>query len=170
MKKLIGRGAFSRAYLLEDGETVEIISRDNVKECAAVFGLADSEYFPKITRIDSNYPDKQKYRMEYFPKVRSLKNSLSKNDYKLYKELRKIKPVFSKNTYDLPDLWREQFQAISNDFEECKNALLEAIDSLQNYGHDIGFEISPRNVAVKNGKLVLLDVFFFRSQLNFKWG
>lgn len=31
---------------------------------------------------------------------------------------------------------------------------------MSNYDHRIGFEISPRNVAIDNGRLVLLDCFF----------
>jgi hypothetical protein len=43
--------------------------------------------------------------------------------------------------------------------------MLDALDACANYGNDVCFEISPRNVAVKNGKLVLMDCFFMADKL-----
>lgn len=44
--------------------------------------------------------------------------------------------------------------------------ILEALDACLNYGSSVRFEISPRNVAVQDGQLVLLDCFYLQSTLN----
>jgi hypothetical protein len=41
----------------------------------------------------------------------------------------------------------------------------DAVEACANYGSDVMFEISPRNVAVHNGNLILLDCFFIKSKL-----
>ena len=52
-------------------------------------------------------------------------------------------------------------------FDNEKEAILEAIDAMCNYGSDVSFEISPRNIAAdKDGNLILLDCFFIKSQLS----
>ena len=71
---------------------------------------------------------------------------------------------YTMNMYD-------SYQAVYNAFnqlddEELKETMLEALDACTNCGSDVAFEISPRNVAVKDGKLILLDVFFMKSALN----
>jgi hypothetical protein len=102
--------------------------------------------------------------MEYFEPVKSLKDNLKPEHYQLFRELSKLRISHVPNRYNLADKWREQFKTISN--KKYKNALLDMVDVLGNYGTDINFECTPRNVAVKNGKLILLDVFFMDSQAN----
>ena len=58
----------------------------------------------------------------------------------------------------------EAFAAIED--EDLKEVMIEALEACGNYGSDVAFEISPRNVAVKDGKLILLDCFFMKSKLN----
>ena len=57
---------------------------------------------------------------------------------------------------------REIVKIRENDPEKQaeKEALLEMVDGLRNYCEAVAFEISPRNVTVRSGKLVLLDCFF----------
>ncbi|UZT50044.1 hypothetical protein [Enterobacter phage 01_vB_Eclo_IJM] len=43
--------------------------------------------------------------------------------------------------------------------------VLMALDACANFGSDIQFEISPRNVRAVNGKLILVDCFFLVSKL-----
>jgi len=62
----------------------------------------------------------------------------------------------------LKDAWYKEFSKVTN--ITLRNSLQEAIDACANYGSDIKFEISPRNVAVKNGNLILLDCFFVGSK------
>ena len=165
MKKLIGKGSFTKAYLLESGK-VELRSCDPVKECMALWGFGDSYLWPIVERVDYEV-----YVMSYFPKTPSLKNSLEPRQYQLYNALRKLKPYINFKwsckiqDWEYSDHWRKQFESLPPDFEEEKQALLEAVDSLANYGKDIQFEISPRNVRAVNGKICLLDCFFFVSQL-----
>jgi hypothetical protein len=68
----------------------------------------------------------------------------------------------TKGDFAYLDELRKQFNRLP---KWAARALNEQIDGLMNYGADIRFEISPRNVAVKNGKLILLDCFFFASKL-----
>lgn len=161
--KLIGKGTFTRAYLLPDGETVKLVTNDPCKECAAMFA-PDSPIFPKL-ECDGYEGEKRVYRMKYYPKVKSLKNSLTPRDYRLYGLLRKV-------TLSLwgPDAYLAKFidkveEILPEEFANEKEAIREHVDALNNYGDDMKFEISPRNVAVDNGKLILLDCFFKVSYL-----
>ena len=83
----------------------------------------------------------------------------------MYKQLRAIDRAQSYicNPYDSYDRHYKAFSKLKNN--RLRTAMLEALEGCSNWGSDIGFEISPRNVAVNNGKLVLLDVFFSKSKL-----
>ena len=159
--KLIGKGAFTKCYQLND-TMVLLKSEDPIKECMAHGWFPESDLFPKVefSSIDGCY------EMEYFPRVSSLKNNLDSEQYQIYKELRDIqnKIGWSINVYDSYQKIYEAFEQLDN--EELKEVMLEALNACSNYGTDICFEISPRNVAVKNGKLILLDVFYIKSVLN----
>lgn len=162
MKKLIGKGAFTKAYLLDSGK-VELHSADPVKECMALWGFGDSYLWPIIERIDDEV-----YTMDYLPKTPSLKASLEPRQYQLYKALRSLAPLLGfgrPKDWEYMQHWYNEFQSLPEEFEEEKQALCDALDALANYGQDIQFEISPRNVRAVNGKLCLLDCFFFVSQL-----
>lgn len=159
--KLIGKGAFTKCYKLND-TTVLLKSTDPIKECMAFDWFPDHPLFPKVSHsaIDGCY------EMEFYPRVTSLKKNLDGDQYQIYKDLRDVfnNIGFSNNIYDSYDLCYKAFNQIEN--EELKELMLEALDACTNCGSDIAFEISPRNVAVKDGKLVLLDVFFMKSELN----
>ena len=157
--KVIGKGSFSTAYLQSDKKTVVLKSVDYVKECNAWGWFPKSRYLPKIEMIERNL-----YKMEYYPKVTSLKNSLKPSQYALYLELRGLNIGYCKNPHNLADFWRKEFKTVKN--KTVRNLLLEVVDSMANYGTQFQFEISPRNVAVKNGNLILLDCFFMQDQLN----
>ena len=164
--KLIGQGAFTRAYQ-KDKKTVVLHSIDPIKECMSLW-FPESPLFPDIKRI--NYLDDGTgiYEMEYYPKVKSLKNALSDSQWGIYQDLRRI---FEKERYDTPNnpnmffyYWHEKFNSIKN--KRVRKLMKEALDACGNYGTDICFEISPRNVAVKNGKLILIDCFYLYSKLD----
>lgn len=152
--ELIGKGLFSKVYKINDKQVL-IKSECYVKECLA--NSISNSWFPKLKSVDCD-----EYLCEYFPKVKSLKDSLNVNHYKLYLELKSLSVGYVKNTYDLYSEWYKQFETVSN--KSLKIALIQVLDELSNYGPQIRFEISPRNVAVKNGKLILLDVFFLHDQ------
>ncbi len=159
--KLIGKGAFTKCYKLND-TTVLLKSIDPIKECMTHGWFPDSELFPKVefSSIDGCY------EMEFFPRVSSLKNNLDADQYQIYKDLREVfnNLETSINIRQGYSLIYKGFEQLDN--EELKEIMLEALDACSNCGSDVGFEISPRNVAVKNGKLILLDVFFMKSALN----
>lgn len=160
--KLIGKGAFTKCYLNSDNKTVTLFSSDPIKECMAHGWFPDSRLFPVVTRDYEN----ECYTMEYYPRVTSLKNNLDSGEYVLYKELRALINVPRPcNKHDLYSFWYELFESKIKR-KSTQAALLGALDACANYGTDIEFEISPRNVAVKNHKLVLMDCFFIKSELS----
>lgn len=161
--KLIGKGTFTKAYLLESGEVL-LKSCDPIKECMAHGWFPDSGLFPTLSfeNWDTYEPS---YKMKYYPKVKSLKASLVPRDYKFYSLLRKLSIGWVARSYDLLGVWRKAFESLPQEFEEEKEALISAIEACANFGQDVLFEISPINVAVDNGRLVLLDCFFLKSKL-----
>lgn len=161
--KCIGKGAFSTVYQ-KTPKKVLIKSTDNVKECMSFGWFPASSMFPKVKRIDVGN-EYSFYEMKYYPKVRSLKNNLKPFEYEFYKVLRSLTPVWNINPYDRYYELHWLFDTIPNKFHHRRQVLKDTLESLSNYGTDIGFEISPRNVAVDRGKLILLDCFYFISAL-----
>lgn len=155
--KLIGKGTFTKCYLLPCKKKVLLKTDDPVKECMGNSWFPNSRLFPKLKTTDEGYISK------YYPRVKSLKDSLEPKEYEKYTELRKL---WRDNDHSITNYYTciEVFKTVKN--KAMKKALLEAVNSLANYGSDICFEISPRNVAVNNGKLILLDCFFMESKLN----
>lgn len=154
--KLIGKGHFSRAYLREDGKVL-IKSRCRTKEALSMFDGAFS-FLPEIERIDT-----QTYLMPYYPPTKGLKAHLEPDQWKLYQQLRRIQWQFETGYR----LVRSGFCRL-NIPEETKEQLIALLDHVTNWADDesdIVFEISPRNVRAVNGKLILMDVFFFESQI-----
>lgn len=120
MKKLIGKGMFTKAYLLDSGK-VEIHSVDPVKECMALWGFGDSYLWPILESKGDEI-----YTMDYLPKTPSLKNSLEPRQYQLYSALRKLKPYinyklgYTTIEWEYSDHWRKQFESLPVEFEEGK--------------------------------------------------
>lgn len=166
MKKLlIGKGTFSKAYLTDQGY-VELHSVDPVKECMALWGFGDSRLWPQIERIECQGNGWQVFKMPLYDKPKSLKNSLNPDDWEFYKALKAIPRAMNwEKDYELKGKWHRAFDKLRDKWAQHVEALDEALDSIANYGFDICFEISPRNVAVKDGNLILLDCFFLRSKL-----
>lgn len=162
--KLIGKGSFTKAYLNDSNEVI-LKTQDYTKECMALGWLPESKLIPKVEYIESGV-----YKMEYLGKTpKSLKQELRPRQYRLYQELRKLfnngfGTVGTKEK-DKFFAWHDNFNKLPSEFKKEKEILKEALDSFGNFGTDINFEISPRNVRSKNGFLVLLDCFFFSSQL-----
>ena len=160
--KLIGTGSFTKAYLRSTDNKVILKSCCPIKECMSMGWFPTSRLFPKITRVEH-----EKYEMKYYPKVSSLKNNLDPDQYKIYLTLRNVQNRFMctglNNKHDSLSIYYKAFSKLEN--KRVSKAMCEAIEACGNYGSAIGFEISPRNVAVNNGKLVLLDVFYSISKL-----
>jgi len=163
-KKLIGQGAFTKAYLREDGQVL-LISRDPIKECMALGFFPDSYMFPQIEivkRLDEDYAE---YLMDYLPRPSSLKQNLDADQWQIYKDLRALYmngEIVLRN--ESLERWHNAFNTLKN--EELREIMIEALDATANYGSDIGFEISPRNVTAQDGKLILLDCFYQISKLD----
>ncbi len=102
---------------------------------------------------------------EKYNKTKKIKGLLNDQDYKFYTELRNIfktKPII-KNKYDSLDVLYKLFsESLLTD--DQKELMLEALSACSNYGSDIGFEISPRNIFIENGNLILADCFYIISQ------
>ena len=163
--KQIGKGHFSTVYQSTKNKVL-IKSRDSVKECMSLGWFPSSPLFPEIKRIgSSDCGNWQFYEEKFYPKVKGLKNILSKFEYEFYIALKSIEYTWGLRDCDRADNLREKFNNLPNKFHHKKNILLEAIDGLSNYGQDMCFEISPRNVATQGNKLVLLDCFFFQSEI-----
>lgn len=162
--KLIGKGSFTKAYLNNDGFCY-LVSSCPIKECMAFNWLPDHELFPVVECIDSGV-----YKMEYYPRTKGLKAFLHVDQWEVYKELRRVSGLveYSKNIHNGYSLVYKAFEQIK--FNWLRELMLEALDGCSNIGSDIGFEISPRNVAVKDGQLILLDVFFSKSKLKKVYG
>lgn len=161
--KMIGRGAFSKVYREEGSDIVTLVSCCRVKTA-----LSDNEigsFFPKIDYIEVYDNDYfyNIFKMEYYPKVRSLKSNLDVDQYEIYKLLRNMVLTSTppSNQNDGYSQYYNLFEKIEN--EDLRDQLLEALDTISDYTSAVGFEISPRNVAAKNGKLILLDIFFCRD-------
>lgn len=159
--KVIGRGHFTTAYR-KDRNTVILKSRDKVKECMSMGWFPETPLFPTVTRIASQ--DDQgysMYEMKYIDRVTAPKKQLTEAHFKLYQELRTLDIKYIKDAYHL----RELIEALKIK-RSIKDHLIDAVSALTNYGDDIAFEISPRNIGVsKTGKLILMDVFFFKNDL-----
>lgn len=158
--KLIGKGSFTKAYVQDNGKVL-LKSIDPIKECMASGWFPEHRLFPSVEMVDEGM-----YEMQYYAKVTSLKQNLSSEDWALYKELKALYDAYEAPTdkYDGYSSWYTVFSS-SELPEEIKEVLLEALDACSNIGSDIMFEISARNVAVDNGRLVLLDCFFQTSML-----
>lgn len=162
-KKLIGRGSFTKAYLREDGKVL-LVSRCPIKECMAMGWFPDSPLFPELERIGAENNHAQ-YLMEYLPRPRSLKQNLDPDQWQIYKDLKGLADsvTSSNRMHDYFSIWHKQFDKLED--PELRETMKDALDACANFGSDIGFEISPRNVSAKDGKLILLDCFFQFSMM-----
>ena len=155
----VGRGMFTTAYLRDDG-MVELHSVDPVKECMSHGWFPSSRLFPTITRIATGV-----YETKYYKVCRGLKSNLKPLEYAKYLALKELHVGFSVDPSEQYDMLERAFHTLKN--KSLREAMLSALQACSNYGQDIGFEVSPRNVAVsKTGNLILLDLFFMKSALN----
>ena len=157
--KIIGKGSFTTAYFNETTGQVLLKSRDRVKAAMAEGFFPDHKIFPKIKFVSIG-DGVTYYEMKYYKKYSSLKNNLTSRQWEFYKLLRTLN-----HSLGYANIYRDFETKIPNKFQKEREALLEALNGLSNYGTDIAFEISPRNVAIEDKKLILLDCFFFQSCL-----
>lgn len=161
--KRIGSGAFTKAYLMENGRVL-LRSCDPIKEAMAYGWFPKSEYFPEVVVLDEGV-----YEMQYYPKVRALKGALAAEQYAVYKSLRALFNEYRWRCKDYFDWYKVFEQEATDEFgvpDDVVRVILEALDACSNYDTSVRFEISPRNVAVQDGQLILLDCFYLQSTLN----
>lgn len=156
--KLIGKGAFTKCYRLSD-EKVLLVSNDPIKECMALGWFPDSPLFPKV----EFGAERGTYEMNYYPRLRGTKKFLDHDQYEIYKTLRAL---HERTVYRCNGNYHKLYEAFEQNLTgDLKETMLEALDACADMGFDVSFEISPRNIAIKDGKLILLDCFFIRSEL-----
>ena len=161
--KRIGSGAFTKAYLMENGRVL-LRSCDPIKEAMAWGWFPKSEYFPEVSMLDYGV-----YEMQYYPRVRSLKSALAPAQWAIYKSLRNLYNEYRGKCLDYSDWYKVFEREAADDYgvpEDVVQIILEALDACSNYDSSVNFEISPRNVAAQDGQLVLLDCFYLQSTLD----
>lgn len=161
MRKLIGKGTFTKAYQISETE-VEIVSICPAKECYAMFSQGNT-FAPKIEKVDYREDGFSVYSMPLYPKVTAPKKQLNEKAYVIYMTLRGIASTYAMDYYkfieavEASDLDEDTKESAS---ELCSDAC-NGIDP-----QDMGFEISPRNITTDdNGNLIMLDCFFSRKLL-----
>ncbi len=157
-RKLIGSGTFTKCYQISESR-VSLVTVDPIKDLYSM-GWLDNDLFPVMERVDCGV-----YEMDYLPRDSSLKGALDTDQWIIYKTLREIAKanVRITNPYDGYTVLHKAFEQIAN--ERLRETMLSALNQVANYSSEIGFEVSPRNVTHKGGKLILLDVFFCKQSL-----
>lgn len=166
MKKLIGKGAFSKAYLRDDGQ-VEVHSTCMAKECYALFSQ-DNPLAPMISKHDTSRNGTPVYLMPFYPRMRKPSAQLNPQALGLYKALRKLfNESYGLDYYKLTKGLQALADAGTISATDAENVASLASD----VGNGIDpstmrFEISPRNVSCDDqGNLILLDCFFCSKAL-----
>ena len=156
----IRTGLFTRAYKINN-KNVLLHSVCLAKHCNAELGFGDNYLFPEIEKITY-----QTFKMPFYnvgSKKGGIRNKVSARQWRLYKALRNLS-VYCRNNYDLGQAWERAFESLPSEFKNEKRYLIEALNSFRNYTCFPCFEISPRNIAIKGNKIVLLDCFFCLEQ------
>lgn len=154
--RMIARGKWAKVYDL--GEKVLIKSDDPIKECVALF--CEGDRLPELTKVDYGVYECPKYTIG-----RGIVGKLSPEDQRDYRTLRKLASGLRLRLRRY-DCFQQLQQAIDQaQLQADIRASLESVlYNAANYTDFIGFEISPRNIAIdKSGKLILLDLFFDRN-------
>jgi hypothetical protein len=158
MLELVGSGKFSKVYRLNKKKVI-IKSCDPIKGCMAMDMFPQSKLFPKIEFVDSFTHEEYDFIMDYDPEVKSKTVIPKLNSYyqDMYRELRNLH--FNRfNNF-------KEYQIAVNKLKiksYHKKALIEAFFAIMNFIDEeyIKFEISPRNVSTRNGRLILQDCFY----------
>lgn len=156
MLQRIGTGSFTTAYRVNKSE-VMLDTSDPVKYHMASGFTSDSTLFPRIY----SKADGLLY-MKYYPKLTSLKQNLTPRHWEYYKELRRIhdETMWSFS----PNALHSAIDSIK--YQYLRDAVREQMISLEAHRpYDPLFECSPRNVRTHNGKLILLDCFYYATSL-----
>lgn len=158
----VRKGKFTTCYIYSDYALLH--SCDSIKECLANGWFPEHRLIPSITysnNITTNKDNYDVYKMPVYSQPSSLKEVLTIEDYELYQELRKLfnglRWPRDSNTYH-----KYFINQVNNTWldDSIKELLIDCYEACMNYSNRVFFEISPRNVAVNNNQLILLDCFF----------
>lgn len=156
--KKIGQGAFTTAYRTNRKDRVILKSTDPIKEVMAQGWFPESKLFPKVHFLNNTLNE---FQMKLYPRMTAPKKSLIPAHYQLYKELQKVGAWHNVGLNNLRSRFKEY---ITN--PKYRQIMIEATEACANYGTDVAFEISPRNISfTPKGRLILMDCFFIRSRL-----
>lgn len=158
MYKLIGKGAFTKAYQISETE-VEIISKCPAKECYALFSQGN----PFAPKIERNYDKENAFLMPLYAKVKAPKKQLNARAYEVYKEIRTF--GWDCTYYNFV---KEVEISVFLSEEEKENIISLAGDVCNGIDpENMRFEISPRNISCdEEGNLIMLDCFFCAKTLH----
>lgn len=174
--KNIGKGAFTNCYDMLDGKVL-LETVDPQKEAIACNWFPESKLLPTIEDAPAKYNSEkmrggsylQYYISPKYNKVRGYKQDLKPIDQKRYQELKKFYdnlPVPPDNKHYCLDVLRDNLNSAKMR-PMLKELLNDCFDAMANYGSDIWFEISPRNIATDaKGNMILLDCFYMIGKLN----
>lgn len=162
-RKLIGKGSFTKAYQISETQ-VEVVTTCPSKECYAIFSQGNP-FAPVIEKLDYLESGESVYLMPLYAKVKAPSRELNEESLAVYKALRVINNTYSVNDYhkfcaaidgtSLPE-------DVKDDIKDLCGDVANGIDC-----YDLGFEISPRNIAVgEGGQLIMMDCFFSRKLLH----
>lgn len=168
--KIIGRGAFTKCREHKtDATRVFLETTCTLKECIYLFNQ-EYEFSPKYyNREYDEIKDVWVFEAERYEKTRSLKDKLKPKYWKLYQHLRKLAND-SVNFSGISGRYT-QFSGLIAEIldwdidEELKEDVYNYLSEFTNYSSCLRLEISPRNVFIKNGALILADVVFCTKQL-----
>ena len=164
MATKIKRGSFSKVFIHDDCNIVDIVTQCYAKECMSLGWFPDHPLFPKVLHSEKEGID---YHMKKYD-VKFKKGNLNADQWVIYKVIRNIAQQFQALSYAertscrLVDILEAHRNALGDDITDV---IIDAAHAMANYGHHIGFEVSPRSCATDDGKLVLLDCFFNPEQL-----
>lgn len=159
----VRKGKYSIVYVFDDIALIH--SKDPIKECLSLNWFPDSIHVPEVndSNIQSDKAGFKVYEMPLYETNRSVKSLICQDDYfNIYLPLRKLMTNINWD-YNNPYKWQNNFYDAVQQTEltiDIKDLIVSCYEACMNYSSKVMFEISPRNVAAKDGRLILLDCFF----------
>lgn len=149
--RLLGRGKWTRCYKLNE-KRVLLKSSDIIKNIMSDRAFPKSKYFPSIRQTQTC----GEYTAPLYERITAPKQQLLPEEYAKYLDLcRAIEYSYCPITA----IEKIKHVGMRKAVERAYTTLIE------DFGLDgVHLEVSPRNIASKQGKLILLDIFFTWEQ------
>lgn len=163
----LGKGMFCQAWQNKNDVYLIVDSvNDPSKEilCSIYKEEGKVKHLPGCQRIDT-YGDKYVYLMPYYRNI----TAKDKEAWKQYRELKNFRESISSFAHKCQhDVNLEVLKFIPK--SPIRNALELLLNWSTNYGDQIGWEFSPRNLGVDSrGNLILRDVMFDCEKIEKIW-